>query len=187
MIPKKENKLKIAKIGYKIAQILVKEYPNDPAGYYYSALHLGYMALYIGPQNLLMAIPKIKKLAEKAINLDPNYHEGSPQVLLCAMYFEAPTFPISIGDIEKAKQYCSYVVEKFPESCTPYLYLAAISQILENNQKAKEILLKGEKNCAPIDNSLEENWFYHRDIETIRQLLKKIDKGVSIKGFMRKR
>ena len=187
VVKDKKNKLKIAKMGYRVAQILMNKYPNDPSGYYYSALHLGYMALYIGPENLLMAIPRIKKLAEKAIKLDPFYHKGSPQVLLCALYFEAPTFPISIGDIEKARQYCSYVVKEFPESCTPYLYLAAIAQILEGNEKAREILLKGEKNCAPIDNSIEEKWFYQRDIETIRQLLKELDKGVSIKGFMRNR
>ena len=71
-----------------------------------------------------------------------------------------------------------------PSGLSTENYNKYLKEFLKNYN---EILLKGEKNCAPIDNSLEENWFYHRDIETIRQLLKKIDKGVSIKGFMRNR
>ncbi len=183
----KKLKMKAARIGLEIAKGIMKKYPDRAAGYYYGALHLGYYALYRGPQYSLADIPLVKRWLEKAMKINPDYHSGSLYILACALYFEAPGFPVSIGNIFKAKKYCEMSVKKFPQNATAYLYLAAIYSILGNNKKAEEVLLQCKRNARPIDNSLEEKVFTEEDLKTADLMLEKLKRGEKLGEFMKER
>ncbi len=187
VIKDKNYKMRIAAMGLKIANMIIKKAPNRVEGYYFSALHLGYYSLYKGAQYSLYYIPKIEKWTQKAIKLNQSFKKGAPLIFACALYFEAPGFPVSIGDIYKAKELCEKAIKQYPENCTAYLYLSAIYDVLGNPQKAKTILLKGKHNCKPVNNSLEENVFYQEDLKSINTMLKQIQEGKSIKDFMKNR
>jgi len=183
----KRAKMIIGLKGYKIAEKLRVVYPNKVAGYYYSALLLGLAAVYKGTQFVLYDIPKIEKWALKANELDPGLKNGAPANLLCGVYYEAPGFPISIWNLKKARKYCEFAMKNYPTNCTVYLYLAAIYDIDQGKDVAKQTLLKGKKHCKAPNDSLEEQVWLEKDLETLEWMLNRIDKGQSIRKFMENR
>jgi len=187
LVNKKSEKVKILSLGYTIADKLMKKYPQKSEGYHYGAFLLGMIGVYKGPHFILNYLPKIEKMALKGLKLNPNFHHGSTYVTLCATYFESPGFPLSIGNIYKAKKYCQFSIKNFPDNCTAYLYLASIYDTLKLKDNALETLKIGEKNCAPVDNSLEEKVWYEEDYSALHQMINKLIKGESIRHFMQER
>ncbi len=181
------NKIKFAYVGLRIAKRIMKDFPNKAAGYYYAALHLGYVGLYKGPQFILYYLPTIEKWVLKAIHLNPGLHNGSPLILACAVYFESPGYPVSIGNIYKGKKYCEEAIEKFPHTCTSYLYLAAIYNVLDQNKIAEELLEKAKNSCKVPGPYLENEVYYLKDKKSLKIMLNRLKKGESIKDFMKNR
>ena len=187
ILDSKKTRMIIGLKGFKIATKMRKEYPEKVEGWYYSALLLGLVSLYKGAQFVLYDIPNIEKWTLKAFSINPGFKKGAPANLACAIYYEAPGFPVSIWDIHKAKRYCEYVRTHYPTNCTNYLYLAAIYDITQGKESAKQILLDGKKNCKAPDSSLEEKVWLEKDLESISIMLNALDNGKSIKNFMKNR
>ena len=106
---------------------------------------------------------------------------------MCGTYFEAPGFPVSIGDIYKAKKYCELAVKKFPKNCTSYVFLAAIYDTLGEPKEALKFINAGEKRCAAINNTLEEKVWNEKDLKTLQLTKIKLKKGMKLKKFMEER
>ncbi len=181
-------KEKYAAWGYKIAEYLRQRYPNRVEGYYFSALFLGYLGVYKGAQFILNYLPKIEKWALKAAKIDPDYLHGGTNVLVCALYYEAPGFPVSIGNIYKSQKYCEIALKTHPENCTTYLYLAAIYSILgEDKKKIIDLLDKGQNQCKPSDDTQVGMEWYKNDINTMKWMKKRLSEGKSIREFIKQR
>jgi len=187
LIDNKDKKIKVASIGVFLAKQLQKEYPDRVEGYYYGSLLLGMIGVYKGVQFILNYLPKIESWVKKAIIIKGDYHDGAPYILMCATYFEPPGFPISIGNIYKAKKYCEISVKKFPNNCTAYPYLAAIYDTLKNRKKAEQYIEMGLNNCAPAGNTLEEKIWTEQDLNTLKIMKIKLKNKESLKHFMEER
>ena len=183
----KAEKLQFARRGFKIAKLMLKYYPDRAGSYYYAALHLGYVSLFEGPQYTLYYLPKIRQWLMKAISLNPGLHNGSPLILACALYFESPGYPVSIGDIYKAKKFCEESINRFPHTCTAYLYLAAIYNVLGENRKALDLLTTATQKCRVPGEYLENLVYYLKDKKSAEEMIKEIKQGHSVKYFMRNR
>ena len=187
ILDNKNDKLKAARLGVLLSKELMNKYPKRVEGYYYGGMLLGMIGVYKGAQYILNYLPKIESWVKTAVNLDPSFHNGAPYILLCATYFESPGFPVSIGDIYKARKYCELAVKKYPKNCTSYLFLAAIYDTLGEPKKSLFYLNKGEKYCEPVLNTLEEKVWNEKDLESIKIMKEKLKRGESLKKFMEER
>jgi len=140
-VDSKAIKLRVVEIGYKIARSAVVLSPERGEGYYYLGIFTGFIGFIKGVQYILNYLPIVDKWSKKAIQYSPSFHNGSPYVLRCAIYFEAPGFPLSIGNLNKAEKFCSIAKRNYPVNCTSYLYLATIKDIYGNKIEAKKIVL----------------------------------------------
>ena len=125
-LEKKDNRrrLEFAKTMLKDAQEMTKLAPGKASGYHWMGAALGMAALTRGVLNSLQLVPEIKKNFEKSIELDATYLSGSALVQMARVYTMLPSFPISIGDREKAVKYLLRAKEISPSFTLSYLYLA---------------------------------------------------------------
>jgi tetratricopeptide (TPR) repeat protein len=121
--------------GRTYAEMLVAERPDWVDGHYWLALNLCGLAE-IGPARRgLGLLPQIAQLLEKALAVDPTYDQGGPHRVLGRIYYEAPAWPMSVGDPNKARQHLEAAVRIAPDNSTNHLYLA---EALERQGKKAE-------------------------------------------------
>lgn len=180
-------KLKIVNLGYGLAKKAMKKDPNRGDGYFYAAQFIGFIGILKGVQYILNYLPQAQVLVEKAIEINPNFQKGTPYMLMCAIYYHAPGFPISIGNIKKANKYCLIAREKSPKSVNPYLYLATIEDMYGYHNKAKKILKEAINNCSPVFDTIESRIWYYKNMRKAKKMLQYLNEGRKIKSLLLKR
>ena len=85
--------------------------PKRVEPHYYLALNLAKVA---EAKRQLALITSLVKVAEKAEAIDPTIDHGGPLVILGKVYLEAPAWPVSVGNIEKAVSYLERAVQVAP-------------------------------------------------------------------------
>jgi tetratricopeptide (TPR) repeat protein len=93
-----------------------------------------------GIMKSLSLVSPIKKLAERAIEIDEGYFYGGPWRVLGRLYHKAPGFPISIGDNNKAEECLLKAVELGPKFYLNHLFLAELYVSQREKAKAREQL-----------------------------------------------
>jgi len=93
-----------AKAGVELAKKLQeKTKKTDPI--FWEASFLGFYALSAGVLNSLQYVPiyegRLRWIAEN----DPSFFYGGAFLFLAKMYMKTPPFPVSVGDLKKAKEY----------------------------------------------------------------------------------
>ena len=61
---------------------------------------------------------------KRVLALDETYDEAGAHRVIGRIYFEAPSWPISVGDKQKSLQHLTTAVRLAPENSTNHLYLA---------------------------------------------------------------
>jgi tetratricopeptide (TPR) repeat protein len=107
--------------GRHFANLLIQERPQEVAGHYWLALNLGGLAEMSGDLSMIPAIVKEMKIAA---TLDASYNQGGPHRILGRVYFEAPPWPLSVGDLQKSAQHLRQAVNLAPTNSTNHLFLA---------------------------------------------------------------
>jgi tetratricopeptide (TPR) repeat protein len=107
--------------GRDFARLLIQERPQEVAGHYWLALNLGGLAEMSGD---LSMIPVIVKEMKIAASLDASYNQAGPYRVLGRVYFEAPPWPLSVGDLQKSAQHLRQAVKLAPTNSTNHLFLA---------------------------------------------------------------
>ncbi len=123
LAPKKYSEVYYHK-GRLYAEMLIHADPNRTEGHYWLAMNLcgwvdagGYM---LGRRLL----PQIIEELHKALALDEAYDQAGAHRVLGRIYFEAPGWPMSVGDIHKSLDHLLAAVRLAPENSTNHLFLA---------------------------------------------------------------
>ncbi len=165
----KEEKIRYFEKGEHYSQLLVKEKPNGPEGHYWLALNLCGQAEMGGARRGLKMIPEIVDALEKVLKENPAYDQAGPHRVLGRIYFECPSWPLSVGNIPQAYSHLSAAVALAPENSTNHLFLAeALFKLGKTEEARRELqqVLKGTRN-ALCQKFLEE------DRQTALRLLEK--------------
>ncbi|MBM4294464.1 MAG: tetratricopeptide repeat protein [Deltaproteobacteria bacterium] len=121
---KNEPRRQFYEKGRAYADRLLQAQPQGVQGYYWQALHLCGQAEVSGARVGLQLLPQIIEKLDKARTLDESYDCAGPHRVLGRIYFEAPAWPFSVGDMNKSLNHLSKAVQLAPQASTNHLYLA---------------------------------------------------------------
>ncbi len=107
---------------------------------------------------------------QRAIALDAAYDQAGAHRVLGRIYYEAPGWPLSVGDLEKSRQHLQAAVRLAPDTSTNHLYLAeTLFRLKETGRRRQELeqVLKSTRGAVKPQD-LEE------DRQEARRLLAEI-------------
>jgi tetratricopeptide (TPR) repeat protein len=155
----KEEKSRYFEKGEHYSQLLVKEKPVGPEGHYWLAMNLCGLAEQGGARRGLKIVPEIVDEMQKALKENPAYYQAGPHRVLGRIYFECPSWPLSVGNMPQAYSHLSAAVALAPENSTNHLFLAEALFKMGKTQEARQELqkvLNGTRN-ALCQKFLEED------------------------------
>ena len=126
--------------GQTYAEMLLKEQPTRVEGPYWLAMHLCGLADTGGARQGRKLLPKIMKDLERAQSIDETYDQAGCHRVLGRIYFEAPAWPFSVGDLQKSLKHLNRAVKLAPDNSTNHLYLAETLIRLDQRQQARREL-----------------------------------------------
>ncbi len=163
--------------GLAYAEKLLAQEPNGVAGHYWKALNLSGLADVGTQMQGFKLLPKIMAELKQSLSLDETYDQAGVHRVLGRIYFEAPAWPISVGDKKKSLQHLETAVRLAPQNSTNHLYLAETMLDLGNKDQAREelqkVLQEGLNGLHP--KAREED---RREAQRLLEEMKK-EKGVS--------
>lgn len=145
--------------GQTFAEMLLKEEPTRVEGRYWLAMHLCGQADTGGAMQGRKLLPRIMEELERARAIDETYDQAGCHRVLGRIYFEAPGWPFSVGDLDKSLQHLTAAVRLAPDNSTNQLYLAETLIKLNRQAQARQALarvLQGSKH-ALLPRGLEED------------------------------
>jgi tetratricopeptide (TPR) repeat protein len=131
--------------GKVYAETLIHEAPNLAAGHYWLALNLCGIAGVRGYMMGRRLLPQIIKELQRSLVLDPSYDQAGAHRILGRIYFEAPAWPMSVGDLHESLKHLQAAVRLAPANSTNHLFLAQTLARLHYRSLAEqqlEIVLK---------------------------------------------
>jgi tetratricopeptide (TPR) repeat protein len=126
--------------GRIYAKTLIREYPNRVEGHYWLALNLCGWADAAGYMMGRRLLPQIFGQLKKAVALDGAYDQAGPHRVLGRIYYEAPGWPMSVGDLRKSLDHLLTAVRLAPENSTNHLFLAQTMYRLHYTSLAEQQL-----------------------------------------------
>jgi tetratricopeptide (TPR) repeat protein len=120
----KSQRLDYFKKGEHYAALLEREEPHGAAGPYWLAMSLLGMADVRRGMKALGMLPRIVKEMERSLAVDSGYDQAGAHRVLGRIYYEAPGWPLSVGDIRKSYRHLTEAVRLAPANSTNHLYLA---------------------------------------------------------------
>jgi len=159
--------------GQSYAETLIREEPNRVEGHYWLAMNLCGQADDGGKLLGRKLLPRILEELQRAVALDETYDQAGAHRVLGRIYYEAPGWPLSVGDNQKSLQHLKAAVRLAPATSTNHLYLAQTLLRLQDNPAAAEELAQVLKSsrAAVKPQDLEE------DRQEARRLLAEIQGG----------
>jgi tetratricopeptide (TPR) repeat protein len=122
--------------GRYYAECLSKEQPARVEGHYWLAMNLAGLAEVGGAGRALRLLPVIVDELEVALGIDETYDQGGPHRVLGRIRCEAPSWPLSEGNIDQSLEHLRSAVRVSPESSTNHLYLAETLYQLGRTEEA---------------------------------------------------
>jgi tetratricopeptide (TPR) repeat protein len=134
-----DDRSRLGKQAYDLAQRAIAANPNGVAGYYWAALGIGSYAEGMG---MLRALAngiegKFRQPLERATALDERYDHGSIPVVWAAYYLELP-WPKR--DRKKAAEECRRALAINPDNLRARFYLARIAADQDRPDEARALL-----------------------------------------------
>jgi len=126
--------------GQYYAELSSQEQPHQVAGYYWQALNLAGLAEVGGAASALQLVPVIVEQLETAAAIDEAFDQAGPHRVLGRIYCEAPSWPLSEGDLSKSLQHLRAAVRLAPGNSTNHLYLAETLAQLGKSEEAYQEL-----------------------------------------------
>lgn len=126
--------------GRVYAEMLIHEYPNRVEGHYWLALNLCGWADAAGYMMARRLLPQIVDQLKKAVALDGAYDQAGPHRILGRIYYEAPGWPMSVGDLRKSLDHLLTAVRLAAENSTNHLFLAQTMYRLHYTSLAEQQL-----------------------------------------------
>lgn len=130
------------KRGLEAAKRSVEINPDHVKGNFWYGVNLGRVSTTKWGFGQLKNVKEIVFRMRKVIELDQNFGDGAPYLVLGRVYLEAPGRPLSIGSREKALQNLKKALELKPSNYETHFYLMELYE------------LQGKRDLA----SLEADW-----------------------------
>ncbi|MCE9596576.1 MAG: hypothetical protein K8S54_01280 [Spirochaetia bacterium] len=126
--------------GVKYGQEAITLNPRAIYGNFWCASNLGYLGMCRGALASLASIDPFKKSMEVVLRENENFYFAGPHRALGRLMHQAPGWPISIGNKNKAAEHLEKAVQIAPNFFNNRLYLAEILMDLGKKEKALEHL-----------------------------------------------
>jgi tetratricopeptide (TPR) repeat protein len=159
--------------GLAYAERLLKEEPKGVAGHYWKALNMCGLADVGGRFQGFKLLPQIMAELKESLSLDETYDQAGAHRVLGRIYYEAPPWPISVGNRKKSLQQLTAAVRLAPGNSTNHLYLAETLLDQKQTVQAQEEL---EKVLQPGQNALHPQALME-DRREAQRLLEEMKKG----------
>jgi hypothetical protein len=159
--------------GEPYAETLIREEANRVEGHYWLAMSLCGQADVGGKLLGHRLLPRILEELKRSVALDAAYDQAGAHRVLGRIYYEAPGWPLSVGDLAKSRQHLQAAVRLAPDTSTNHLYLAQTLFRLNEDGLARQELAQVLKSTrgAVIPQDLEE------DRQEARRLLAAMEGG----------
>lgn len=116
---------------------LIKQNEGKAELIFWEAVLISSAAEHSDPFKALVSIETARKLLLKAIEIDPTTMQGSAYVTLGSLYYQAPGWPISFGDKNKAELFLKKALEINPNSLDANYFYA--DYLISQNKTSKSI------------------------------------------------
>jgi tetratricopeptide (TPR) repeat protein len=126
--------------GKIYAETLIREAPNQSEGHYWLAINLCGQADVGGYMMGRRLLPQIIEELKRAVSLDETYDQAGAHRVLGRIYYEAPAWPMSEGDMKKSLEHLQAAVRLAPDNSTNHLYLAQTLHSLHYRSLAQQQL-----------------------------------------------
>jgi tetratricopeptide (TPR) repeat protein len=156
---KKDERLVWYEKGRRYAELLCVEEPKRVEGYYWLALNLCGICEHSRAGQALSILPTIVENLELALAIDESYDQGGPLRVLGRIRCEAPSWPLSEGDLKESLNLLRIAVKIAPGNSTNHLYLAqTLIQLGETEEACAELdRARESKSHACSPSGLEED------------------------------
>jgi tetratricopeptide (TPR) repeat protein len=159
--------------GQDYAETLMREAPERVEGHYWLAMNLCGQADVGGKLLGHKLLPRILEELKRAIALEESYDQAGAHRVLGRIYYEAPGWPVSVGDMQKSLEHLKAAVRLSPATSTNHLYLAQtllrLNEAMQARQELAQVLKSSRYAVKPQD--LEE------DRQEARRLLGEMEGG----------
>lgn len=126
--------------GVKYGQEAITLNPRAVYGNFWYASNMGYLGMCRGALASLASIDPFKKCMEVVLKENENFYFAGPHRALGRLYHQAPGWPISIGNKNKAAEHLDKCVQLAPNFFNNRLYLAELLVDIGKKDKAMEHL-----------------------------------------------
>jgi len=126
--------------GQAYGETLIREEPQRSSGHYWLGMNLCGQADVGGKLLGRRLLPRIMEELKRAVALDETYDQAGAHRVLGRIYYEAPGWPLSVGDLEKSLQHLLAAVRLAPATSTNHLYLAQTLERLQDLDQARREL-----------------------------------------------
>jgi len=120
----KQHSMGYYRQGQSYAETLIREGPNRVEGHYWLAMNLCGQSEDGGKLLGRKLLPLIMEELNRSLTLDETYDQAGAHRVLGRIYYEAPGWPLSVGDMQKSLQHLKAAVRLSPATSTNHLYLA---------------------------------------------------------------
>jgi tetratricopeptide (TPR) repeat protein len=145
----KERK-RVGLIGYEAGRVATRAKPDRVEGWYWGACAMGEFGQAAGIFEAIKegVATNIKEMFERAIAIDPDYHEAAPLEALGAYYL---VLPWPLKDLKKAKGLLEDAIGRAPKRVRIHAYLGDLYGALGEKAKAQ----RHYGTCAALPMRLE--------------------------------
>jgi len=99
----KAERIKVAKLGGAMCGKFLQAHPDSQMAQLWQGIYAGFLALSRGILDSLHFVPQALNAAETVIKRDPGFFYGIALILKGRIYFKAPAFPLSKGNLDKSE------------------------------------------------------------------------------------
>lgn len=160
------------KKGLAYAERLLAQEPGGVAGHYWKALNLSGLADVGTRMEGFKLLPKLMEELKRVLILDETYDQAGVHRVMGRIYFQAPGWPISVGDKKKSLQHLETAVRLAPNHSTNHLYLA--ETLLDQGKKDQarpelEKVLQDGQNALHPEALMEDRREARRLLDRMKQ------------------
>ena len=134
------QKMEYYRQGQSYAETLMSEASDRVEGHYWLAMNFCGQSEEGGKLLGRKLLPRIIEELQRALALDETYDQAGAHRVLGRIYYEAPGWPLSVGDLQKSLEHLKAAVRLAPGNSTNHLYLAQSLMRLPDNPAAAQQL-----------------------------------------------
>lgn len=151
-----DQKLALYEKGKAYADQAVKAVPDNPHAHYWQGALIGRIGQTRGVLNSLFMVRPLQEAMERVLELDDQYADA--HYVLSSLYDQAPGWPLSIGNKNKALEHIEIALAIDPDNPEYKVQYAAVLLSHKRRDEAREALMEAfESPEMEIDEVLRQD------------------------------